>query len=237
MLSYNFNNPLHSSKKLKISYVLFATGSVIEGMKEFKDYMVHDSMKFSPRFIVPPHENFKGLSYGCWAAIWWNWLFSDQVQFSSVYFLRGNTDTESAIIRTGRKGPKIYSDTAIFFPIICTITTKMIFPHATTQMIRRSESAARQKKPLFLRAIINGYSIPNLKNYYAESPEFVLEVPKSSKLRQSFDPPVSIGKSPAVAAGYWLMVKPLPTGTYRIKFEGRHEDGFTSCGNYTVKIV
>lgn len=194
-------------------------------------------MKFSSRFIVPPRENFKGLSYGCWASIWWNWLFSDQVQYGPVYFLRGNTDKEADIIRTGRNGPTLSSGTAIFFPIICTITTKLIFPHATTQMIRRMESTERQKNPLVLRATINGISIPNLENYYAESPEFILEIPESSKLRASFDVPVHVGSAPAVAAGYWLLLKPLPPGTYKIDFKGMHEDGFIAHGEYTVKVL
>lgn len=194
-------------------------------------------MKFNPKYIVRPYENFKGLSYGNWSSIWWNWLFSEQIQSGSVYFLRGNTDKESAIIRTGRYGPTICSDIAIFFPIICTITTKLLFPHASTEMIRRKESAERQRNPLVLKASINGQTIPKLKNYYAESPEFILEVNKSSRIRRYFDPPARIGKSPAVAAGYWLMLKPLPPGTYRIKFQGTHEDGFSSRGNYTVKVL
>jgi len=194
-------------------------------------------MKFSRRFIVPPHENFRGLSYGCWASIWWNWLFSDQVQCGPVYFLRGNTDKEHEIIRIGRNGLTLSSGTAIFFPIICTITTQLMFPHAKTQMIRRMESTERQKNPLVLKATINGISIPNLENYYAESPEFILEIPKSSKLRASFDIPVHTGSAPAVAAGYWLLLRPLPSGTYRIDFKGKHKDEFITHGEYTVKVL
>jgi hypothetical protein len=193
-------------------------------------------MKFDLKLIVQPHENFKGLSYGCWTSIWWNWLFSDQLQNGSVYFLRGNTDKESPIIRTGKNGPMICSETAIFFPIICTITSELLFEHASTQVIRRSESAERQRNPLLLSVKINGVRIPNLKNYYAESPEFVLDIPKSSKLRRSFDPVPRIGKSPAVSAGYWIMLRPLPPGTYKIIFKGKHADGYVSYGNYTIRV-
>ncbi|HZO11318.1 MAG TPA: hypothetical protein VFB48_04300 [Nitrososphaeraceae archaeon] len=206
-------------------------------------------MKFDLKFIVQPHENFNGLSYGCWTSIWWNWLFSDQIQFGSVYFLRGNTDKESPIIRTGKDGPMICSDTAIFFPIICTISSEHMFEHASTQSTRRSESAERQKNPLLLSVKINGVKIPNLKNYYAESPEFVLDIPKSSKIRLSFDPLPRIGKMPAVSAGYWIMLRPLPPGTYRIIFKAKHSDGnvshgkakhadkYVAHGDYTIRVI
>lgn len=194
-------------------------------------------MKFSSKFIVGPHENYNGLSYGDWSSIWWNWFVSDQTQFGSVYFLRGNTDKESDIIRTGNKSPIVYSDTAIFFPIICTITSRLLFPDKSTHILRRKESAGRQRNPLDLSATINHTRIPNLRKYYAESPEFILQVPQSSNLRLPFDPPLRVGKSPAVSAGYWLLLKPLPPGKYAIKFKGEHKDGFVSSGNYTVQVL
>lgn len=194
-------------------------------------------MKFNLSLIVQPHENYKGLSYGCWTSIWWNWLFSDQRQYGSVYFLRGNTDKEFPIIRTGKNGPIINSDTAIFFPIICTITSQHLFEHASTEVIRRRESAERQKNPLQLSVKINRVRLPNLKTYYVESPEFILDIPKSSKLRRSFDPLPRIGKSPAVSAGYWIMLRPLPLGTYKIIFKGKHADGFMSYGDYTIRVL
>lgn len=194
-------------------------------------------MKFNTRLIVQPHQNFNGLSYGYWTSIWWNWLFSNEIQNGSIYFLRGNTEKESRIIRTGKNGPTICSDTAILFPIICTFTSEHLFAHATTEVIRRRESAERQKNPLLLSVKINGVNIPSLRRYYIESPEFTLEIPKSSKLRLSFDPIPRIGKSPAVSAGYWIMIRPLPPGIYKIIFRGEHEDGFKSYGDYLIKVL
>jgi hypothetical protein len=159
------------------------------------------------------------------------------MQYGSVYFLRGNTDKEGPIIRTGKNGPIIYSDTAIFFPIICTITSQQLFEHASTEVIRRRDSVKRQKNPMSLGVEINGVRIPNLKKYYAESPEFVLDIPKSSKVLRSFDPLPRIGKKPAVSAGYWIMLRPLPPGTHKIIFKGKHADGFVSYGNYTIRVL
>ena len=89
-----------------------------------------------------------------------------------------------------------------------------------------------------LRATIDHVTIPNLNEYYTESPEFILEVPSSSKeLRKYFKPPVRSGKGKAVAAGYWIMTKPLLLGRHVIQFEGRHRDGFKTTGKYNIKVV
>jgi hypothetical protein len=192
---------------------------------------------FDLSFIVPPNWIYKGLSYGNWAATWWNWLFSNQEQVGLVYFLRGNVDLERGIVRTGRNELTIYSDTAIFFPIICTITSRLVFPNAVNEMVRRKESAERQREPSRLMVTIDDIEIPNLHEYYAESPEFILDVPESSPLRNYFEPVVRSGKGEAVTAGYWILTKPLPTGKHRIKFEGRHQDGFTTTGDYSVRVI
>jgi hypothetical protein len=192
---------------------------------------------FDLNFIVPPNWIYRGLSYGNWAATWWNWLFSNQEQVGSVYFLRGNTDLEQGIVRTGRNGLTLFSDTAIFFPIICTITSRLVFPNPVNEMTRRSESAERQREPSRLMVIIDDTGIPNLDEYYAESPEFILDVPESSPLRNCFEPLVQSGKGEAVTAGYWILIKPLPTGKHRIQFEGRHQDGFRTTGDYSIRVI
>ena len=199
--------------------------------------VIYESMEFNSHFVLKPAENYKGLSYGSWVATWWNWLFSDQTQLDSVYFLRGNIDKESCMVTNNTHGSTIYVGTAIFFPIICTIRCKLFFPKSCTEMIRRSESEQSQRNPKRLWASVNGNKIRDLRAYYAESPEFILQIPKASPLRGFFDPVPRIGKGEAVAAGYWLLLKSLPVGTYRIKFEGIHKDGFRSGGDYFVKII
>jgi hypothetical protein len=43
---------------------------------------------------------------------------------------------------------------------------------------------------------------------------------------------------PCVADGYWVFLKPLPTGTYRINFAGSCENGRLNAGaHYEVKIM
>lgn len=194
-------------------------------------------MKFDLRHIVPPKEIYDGVSYGRWAATWCNWLFSDQHQIGSVYFLRGNVDKEPKIVMTGKNGLNIYSDIAIFFPIICTFSSKLLNPSVINEMQRRKDSTEPERDPVLLKLKINNTEIPNLKDYYAESHEFILEINRISPLLPYFTPPVMIGRSEAVTAGYWMLLKPLPVGKYRIKFEGRHRDGFITSGDYSIIII
>jgi hypothetical protein len=194
-------------------------------------------MKFSLEYIVPPQHNFRGLSYGDWASVFWKWLLSDLAQGGSVYFLRGNVDLEAPIVRTEREMVTIYSDTGIFFPIICTVTSKLDHPKAISDMIRREHSADSERKPLALRAVIDNIEIPNPENYYAETPEFILSAPKSYPLRRQFKPIFRTGKAAAVSAGYWILLRPLPIGEHTINFEGADKDGFKTSGIYSITVV
>jgi hypothetical protein len=201
-------------------------------------------MKFDLDYVIPPHENYRGLSYGAWAAVFWNWLLSDLKQGGSVSFLRGNVDLESAIVKTGKERVTINSDTAIFFPIICTITSMLSHPNEINDMMRRNHAVESAREWLFLKTSIDDVMIPNLENFYAETPEFILNVPKSSTLHRQFDPMFKTGSGPAVSAGYWILLKPLPLGEHIIKFEGGYKEGlktsgsgFTTSGSYTISVM
>ncbi|MFI5405356.1 MAG: hypothetical protein ACHQ1D_02455 [Nitrososphaerales archaeon] len=193
-------------------------------------------MKFDSSLIVPPSQNYKGLSYGEWAVIFWNWLFSNQTQSGPVYFLRGNVDNEPAIVKKENSEVMIFSDRGVFFPIICTIYSKLNHPTITNSIERRKNAADSQKHPKLLRAKIDNSVISDLRRYYAETPEFTVDISKYNILRMKFDPPIPPGKAPAVSAGYWLLVKSLPVGKHRIEFEGIHKDGFRTFGQYTLNV-
>jgi hypothetical protein len=194
-------------------------------------------LRFNLRDIVPPTKIYNGLSYGGWAATWCNWLFSDQLQVGSVFFLRGNVDKEPGVVMTGKNGLNVYNDTAIFFPIICTFSSKLFNPNVRNEMQRRKDSTEPERDPTLLKLKINDTEVPNLHDYYAESLEFVLEINRISPLLRYINPPVRIGRSEAVTAGYWILLKPLPVGTYSIKFQGRHRDGYVTSGHYCIKII
>jgi hypothetical protein len=193
-------------------------------------------LKFRISDIVQPDKNYKGLSYGDWAVIFWNWLLGNQVQGGSVYFLRGNVDVESALVGDRGNGIKIFSDIGIFFPIICSIDTSLISRRRNMHN-DRIMSAESQATPQLLRALIDDVSIPDLINNYAETPKFILDVLETNKVRTQIQPPIRHGKGSAVSAGYWLLLRSLPLGKHRIRFKGIHKDGFETSGDYKLTVV
>jgi len=88
--------------------------------------------------VLRPEGNFRGLSYGEWAALWSKWLYSDDPDRTEIFdkhmiFLRGNldyyrfaaegdiatlSDAKTFYNRTGDKAVVICKDTAIFLPIL-----------------------------------------------------------------------------------------------------------------------
>lgn len=152
------------------------------------------------------------------------------------FFLRGNVDNEPVIVKNENSEVMLFSDTGVFFPIICTIYSKLNHPSITNSIERRKKAANSQKHPKLLRAKIDHSEISDLHKYYAETPEFTVDIPKYNTLRTKFDPIIPPGKAPAVSAGYWLLVKSLPVGKHRIEFEGIHNDGFRTFGHYVLTV-
>jgi len=194
-------------------------------------------LKFEVTHIVSPRETYNSLSYGELAATWCNWLFSDQRQAGSFCFLRGNVDNEPKVVMTGKNGLTLYSDVAIFFPVICTYSSKLLNQGAINEMQRRKDSTEPELDATLLKVTINGTQIQNIRDYYVVSHEFILEINSTSPILRYFNPPARVGVSEAVTAGYWMLLSPLPVGKHRIKFEGGHRDGFRTSGDYSVNII
>jgi len=145
-------------------------------------------------------------------------------------------DKEAPIVKTGRNGISVYDDVGIFFPIICTFSSELISAKAMSQTQRRKDSSEPERDPTLLRLKINDVIIPKLLDYYAESTEFKLEISEMSPILRYLRT-ITVGKGEAIIAGYWLLLKPLSVGIYRIMFEGKHRDGFKTSGDYSIKVV
>ena len=97
--------------------------------------------------------------------------YSEQVQGSSIFFLRGNVDTEPALVMPISAGLTLDSNTGIFFPIICS-TSSSLETAGKDLVTRRIDSAKSQMNPRLLRTNIDGENVPNLKNYIRIAREY-----------------------------------------------------------------
>jgi hypothetical protein len=189
--------------------------------------------------VLPPNENFRGKSYGEWAAEWWKWLLSsknpDYSQEDPVLFLRGAFDYEQVgeqrrpkrkphYDRTGDKKVEIFEGTAIFFPVIEAEFNfddpdpddggKKIETEARMRFLARRDIDEGDEMGATIQIGTGGPKtkiVDDLKRYRAESPLFKLVVSAESPIKDYLDVLLpKDGAFDAVTDGYWILIRSLP---------------------------
>jgi len=216
---------------------------------------------YAQSFIAPPESMPGGLSYQQWSAKWWQWVWSAplavnplfdttgidcaiyQTRSGPVWFLAGTTGfdaTRSCIVPAGKM---------IFFPII---NLGNDYPCPDDQF----QPGPKQSLEQFLtvgygpyigaRQYIDHVTAVSASLDGVPVQDLVLP-PETSKYRvtssifrfngepslQSWDPCVGPGHK-AVADGYWIMLKPLPTGPHTLTFSGTET---WPWGSFTVTVT
>jgi hypothetical protein len=216
--------------------------------------------------IVPPNQNFRGMSYGEWGAEWWKWLLSsknpDYSKGDPVLFLRGAFDYEQVgeqrrpkrkpphYDRTGDKKIEIFEGTAIFFPVI-----EAEFNEEHPDPDDRGEKITTEAKMRYfarrdideggpMKATIkkgNGTPtkiVDDLKDYRAESPLFKLVVSGESPIKDYLEVLPKDGTFDAVADGYWILIRSLPPSDepYQIHFEAKGRGDYSNSATYDITV-
>jgi hypothetical protein len=178
------------------------------------------------RIVDPDHRIF-GRTYSELAGEWWNWafqgpietfpLFDETGEFCDVgqngkfWFLAGNfggTSVRSCTVPAGK---------ALFFPVVNTLWWA---PEDgdTAEELRAIANSFIDPGALTISCEINGESVADLFAYRAQSPPggFTFDIPEGSVgTAFGFD---AGPRTPAVADGYWIALKPLPEGAHAIHF-------------------
>lgn len=214
--------------------------------------------------VLQPWETFKGMSYGDWAAVWTNWLLSEEVDTykgQDILFLRGNInykpissvagalrhqDPNSFLDRVGDKAYKVLEGTSVLIPI--TVAYYAIGDYFDGKIIDnqvelRSALNSDFKLIRTIWAVIKKSSskksvkiVPNLASYKIESPLFQLKVPTNSILNEFQDEPLKPGTYYAVVGGYFLLVKLLPQSTYRVSFGAEGPGEYSTRSIYDIEV-
>ncbi len=168
----------------------------------------------------------EGASLGTWASRWWQWAKNPAVgkdpvldetgAFASVgqdyrfpvWFLAGSYYTTPI-----KRKCEVPEGRPLFFPIINTLGgacfSSPTFDCLQLRMEARNDMAKVQK--IYFK--LDGESLENPEKYYEESPD-CFQV-KSNNPKKGF------------AAGFWVMLKPLPAGQHVLQF-GADAPGFFS---------
>ena len=203
-------------------------------------------MSFTQNDIIPPTSTFMGVSYSNLIAQWWNYIMTldslPPARFGMFLFLVGNVEGQNAPLSAQNIRVRVAQDVAVFFPILCEINAVNDFPANDTEIKRRQAVQRALSDPALLKVDINDFGlngVTQLSRYYAESPDFIFDVPTDpGTLHSKFTPPMRPGNSRAVAAGYYLLLNPPNRAvTYTIGFDGIRHDGYHSKATYEVEYV
>jgi hypothetical protein len=194
--------------------------------------------------VIPPEQNYEGLNYGEWAARWWQWFFStpyadgahpifdttgqyaDIGQSGNVWFLGGVSWPNGGTSLGGAtRTITVPAGTALFFPIVNSENNLVEAPGLTLQELWSTQNWLYPLKNNNMYATVDGKKVTNLTDYLTVSPVFGITLPDDNVLFAWAIPGASAGYVyPDVAAGYFLMLKPLPIGAHTITFGVKNLD-------------
>ena len=196
--------------------------------------------------------NFHGRSYGEWAGDWWNWVCSEDPDAYSlddpIVFLRANIDYSGEGETRHQTGTNYYNKieirpgTAIFFPIIESgFHYGHAHPYEDRPVVIESEMRrlARKDMDSWISLVVTINDEPlvdNIQDFRVESPLFKLVVPQNSKLRDRMEVSPDVGTWDAVTDGYWILIKSLPVGAYKIHFGGTDQT-LSYSGTYDITVL
>lgn len=182
--------------------------------------------------IIPVNEAYGGLTYGQWAAAWWQWALSIPAGPNHPFSPGGDTVVAqsgrvwflAAVFGTEVRHITVPSGVALFIPVVnaeCSIFEGPPF-HGDEANSLATCANGHIDNTANLSAEIDGKSVKNLRQYRTRSPAFtvgplpdpnIIGVP-ANQTTQSVD------------AGVYLLVSPLKPGHHTIRVKGT----FTAFG-------
>jgi hypothetical protein len=202
--------------------------------------------------IYPPDSHPLGKSYGEWSALWWQQAYATvdtpgapfangevncaQLGTSEVTFLVGTTPHTGA---TATRACDVPADHALLIPLInaeCSAQFDMQPTYAAQLACARGLMDAVDPSTLRLQVAQQGKCgvvVPSeaLSGFRFDSPPFTW----TSVVGNPFGVDV-FTDNPAAASGFYVMLRPLPPGTYDVSFGGAIPDVFSTQANYTLTV-
>lgn len=217
--------------------------------------------------VLDVEHNYRGLSYGSWAATQRNWLFSERPDYqyeNDILFLRGSMfysgseaakeqkqtpsipDKQVFHNRTGDLEERIHEEAAIFVPVItATFVIGESFGGTYFENEDQIRNAARKETRLSgdMWAVIKNEKdadwkniVTNIKDYWIESPLFRLRVSDKNPFLKTLELPLEPGEYDAVVVGYFILIKHIDPGRYRIQFGAKGRGDYRTDAIYDIYV-
>jgi hypothetical protein len=186
-----------------------------------------------PSLVVPINSQYAELS-----ARWWQWVFGQTVsthplfdttgQFApngqpengDVFFLAGLISPNQGLQASVTRTITIPTGTRLFFPLLNTEWDNVgVDPPFSIEQLR-ALAAFGVDQVTSLYAALDGEPLQDLFHCRTKSPVFGYVMPSTDNLYQFFGYDFSGAAYPAVADGYYLLLKPLKQGPHVLKFGG-----------------
>lgn len=173
--------------------------------------------------VFPADSKPYGLTYGQWAAKWWQWSYSIPEENNPI---KDTTGKDCAINQSGpvwflagtaggsaERTCTIPEGKAIMFPIINWSCDAVTNPSFKTEA--ELAKCASPYQHVSMEVSVDGNKINDLENYKTFSPLYNFTMAEGNDLGL----PAGT-KNEAVSYGYWIMLEPLIVGTHDIQFKG-----------------
>jgi hypothetical protein len=211
--------------------------------------------------IADPRGVFRGLTYGQWAGVWMNQLFSDKPDINyygakGMAFLRGNIqyaykeDPEHPVFSTMtmESALKIQEDTALFVPVV---NTKFVIDNEYQGQVMKDEISMRNTAR---RDTVSGGDlgvrireepddidyglVKDLNDYYVESALFTLSIPETSTFKESMESPIDAGQYFSITAGIFVIISHWPKGKkFRLSVLGKGVGKYLTKSVYDIEVA
>jgi hypothetical protein len=216
--------------------------------------------------IIKPDGRYRGRSYSEWIQEWSNLLVSSSPDYqtaSDMFFLRGNIDYKADqsgnrtikpgkfYDRTGSLGQTVYSNTALFIPVM-TAMYSLNDPYEAKQLLDEVDlhyavrTDLTEGGEMWLRVKNSpapaGYGpviqVPDkMENYYFETAPFTLRISNQSPLLNKFESSLGPGEYETVTGGYFVILSDLAQGSYRFHFGTNGRGYYYTDAVYDITVV
>ena len=177
--------------------------------------------------IVEPGQVFAGKSYSELASEWTNWLTKEPIATNPAF------DPDGSLCGANQDG-KVWFLASTFGGIVDRPCLSMA---TDLERVRYDVNNDVPVAPnVSFEATLDGVAVADLFAYRAQSQTggFTLQVPDPSFLTDLGFP--AGDRSPAVADGYFLFLKPLKTGAHTLNFRLINPDQSEAGVNYTLIV-